>query len=901
VSHEAPLIAASCRAYGILLRVLPSRLRERHGTEASELFRDLYRDAYESGGLSGLVGYWLRAIVGLARWEGKPAIPHAPRRRSGGERLAAMILYDLKHAGRALRRNPGFTIVAVITLALGIGASSAIFAVVHAVVINPLPYPESERFVTLAHNAPAAGFTNAELDASPGLFFYYGNHSRTLDEIGAWRYREATLSSHGEPENVPAASATAGLFRLLGVPPLHGRPILEEDNREGAEDVVVLSHGLWRRRYGNDPDIVGSTIVLWGKPVQVVGVMPPGFGYPDQDCQLWFNETLSPDVFGAFWINVTARMRPGLTRDDVEAELTALIQQIPEAYPDDPVAQMALDIELAAVAIPLKERVIGDVQRTLWVLLATVGLVLLIACANVANLFLVRAEARRHEIAVRSALGAGRWRLARFFMAESILLSAAGAAIGLALAAVGTRLLVVYGPATLPRLDEVGISGTVVLFASALALLASFVFGVTPALRRQGATVSSLKDAGRSSTAARGRVRARSLLVAGQVAMAFLLLSSSLLMAQTYANLRRIDLGFDPTSLLTFQVALPAVDYPTSQEAIAFHRQLRERLGALPGVASAAIVTGLPLAGRTVMDPLVEKDVPFDPAQMPPIVNIDAAGDGYWKTMGIPLLEGRVLETADYDHGRRVAVVDERLADLYWPGESAIGRRVFPGLPDEEVEWFEVVGVVGTVRLDELIEAPKPMIYPVLGLYGGNEVWTMSYALRTRVPPSSLADLARETVWSLDDGLPIAAMQTMEQAHRRAAAPAAFTMTLLLIAAVVALCLGAVGIYGVIAYVVRQRTNEIGVRLALGARSADVSRMIVRQGSLVAAAGLVVGLAGSLALTRFMGALLVGIAPTDPATHMGVALALMAVAALASYLPARRAARINPVEALRAE
>jgi len=901
VSREAPLLAASCRIYGIMLRVLSRRLREIRGTEAIELFRDLYRDAYTSGGFSGLIRFWLRAITGLVHSGAPPAKGHDLQRRSRGDRLGGRILYDLRHAVRALRRNPGFAIVAVITLALGIGANSAIFSVVHAVVINPLPYPESERIVILAHNAPGAGFTNAELDASPGLYHYYRDHSRTLDEIGAWRDRDATLTSHGEPENVPAASATAGLFRLLGVPPLLGRPLLEEDNREGAEDVVVLSHGLWQRRYGGDPAIIGSTIGLWSRPVQVVGVMPAGFGYPDTGYQLWFNETLDGAVFGGFWISVAARMQPGLTSDEVEAELSGLIQQVPEAFPDDPVAQMALDLELAAVAIPLKERLVGDVQLTLWVLLATVGLVLLIACTNVANLFLVRAEARRQEIAVRAALGASRRQLARFFMGESLLLCATGATIGLALAAVGTRLLVAYGPDSLPRLHEVGISGTVVLFTSTVTMLASLVFGLIPVARRESATISSLKDAGRSNTAGRGRAHARSLLVAGQVAMAFILLCSSILMAQTYANLRRVDPGFDPVDVLTFQVALPAVGYPTPQEAIAFHRQLREHLGALPGVLSAAIVTGLPLAGSTAVDPLVDENVPFDPAEMPPIVSVNSAGNGYWRTMGIPLLEGRVLEAADYDHGRRVAVVDERLADLYWPGESAIGRRVFPGLPGEDDEWFEIVGVVGDVHLEDLIHTPQPMIYPVLGTYGGNEAWTMSYALRTRVPASSLADVARETVWSLDDRLPLAAMQTMEQAHRRASAPAAFTMTMLLIAAVVALCLGTIGIYGVMDYVVRQRTKEIGVRLALGARSADVSRMIVRQGSLVAAAGLIVGLAASLALTRFMAALLFGIAPTDPVTHIAVALSLMAVAALASYVPARRAACINPVEAIRAE
>ncbi|MBW1885601.1 MAG: ABC transporter permease, partial [Deltaproteobacteria bacterium] len=373
MSREAPLLAASCRIYGIMLRVLSRRLREIRGTEAIELFRDLYRDAYTSGGFSGLIRFWLRAITGLVHSGAPPAKGHDLQRRSRGDRLGGRILYDLRHAVRALRRNPGFAIVAVITLALGIGANSAIFSVVHAVVINPLPYPESERIVILAHNAPGAGFTNAELDASPGLYHYYRDHSRTLDEIGAWRDRDATLTSHGEPENVPAASATAGIFRLLGVPPLLGRPLLEEDNREGAEDVVVLSHGLWQRRYGGDPAIIGSTIGLWSRPVQVVGVMPAGFGYPDTGYQLWFNETLDGAVFGGFWISVAARMQPGLTSDEVEAELSGLIQQVPEAFPDDPVAQMALDLELAAVAIPLKERLVGDVQLTLWVLLASVG------------------------------------------------------------------------------------------------------------------------------------------------------------------------------------------------------------------------------------------------------------------------------------------------------------------------------------------------------------------------------------------------------------------------------------------------------------------------------------------------------------------------------------------------
>ena len=899
--QSAPLLDISCRLFGAALLLPGPRLQAQRRHEAVELFRDLYRNAYGDAGWSGIARTWLSALWGAVRNADKP--PPRPDRQPRPRRDGTMqrVFYDFKHAARSLRRHPGFASLTATTLALGIGANVAIFSVVYGVVIQPLPYRQADELVYLAHNAPGAGFTQGELILAPGLYRYYRERSRTLESIGAWRYREATLSSHGDPEIVLAASATSSLFRVLRVPAFMGRTFIEEDDAEGAAAVVVLSHALWQRRYGADPDIVGKPIGLWGRPYAVVGVMPQGFGYPDADRQLWFPESIDSESFGGFYLNGTARLRPGITAEDARAELDALIQAMPEAFPGEPVVAMVLDVQLSSVAVPLKEHVVGGVQESLWLLLGAVGLVLLIACANVANLFLVRSEGRQREVAVRAALGAGRGHLVRLSLSESFLLCGGGGLIGLVLAAAGTRLLIAYGPPSIPRLGEISINPAVIGFTALLSLLACLLFGSIPVLRARSELASSLQDGGRASTSSRTRLRARNVLVASQVALALVLLSGALLMAQSYWHLRQLDPGFEIDNVLTFDVSLPAVEYETVEAAVGFHRQTRDRLAALPGVAAAAVVIGLPLSGSQSGDPLVEEGVPFDAAEMPPIVNVNQAGAGYFETLHIPLLEGRLFEAADYEQQRHVAIVSERLADLYWPGESALGRRVSPGIPEDETTWLEIIGVVGDVAQHSLAEAPVPMLYVNLGDYRGNDPRKMSYALRTEASPLGLADLARQTVWDVNPRLPVADMETMARIHRRASASTAFTMTLLLIAAAIALCLGSVGIYGVVAYVVRQRTGEIGVRMALGARAQDVVGLILRQGGMVACVGLGFGLLASLGLTRYLSSLLHGVEPTDPLTHLGVATLLLVVAGLACYIPARRAARIDPVEALRAE
>ncbi|HEX9945014.1 MAG TPA: ABC transporter permease [Thermoanaerobaculia bacterium] len=816
----------------------------------------------------------------------------------------------LRSLAREFRRRPGFLLVAVFTLGVGIGANAAIFSVVNAVLIRPLPYPEPERLVMVWHTAP--GLKMDQFEHSDASYVLYRKNNRVLADLGILWEGSVTMTGGEAPERVGAAGVTGSVFSLLRVPPALGRPIQEADERPQAEKVAVLSHELWRRRFGGDPRAVGRTLKIDGVATRVVGVMPAGFRFPSAETELWLPMTIDPARLeaGNFNYQAVGRLRPGVTPERAARELSALVWRIPEVYPESRISRgMIESAGLAILVHPLRDDVVGSLARILWVLLGSVGCILLIACANVANLFLVRAEARQREVAVRTALGATRGEVARLFLGESLALSLVGGVLGLALAAAGVRLLVSLRPEGIPRLEEIGVDGTVLAFTLLLALLAGLLTGGLAALRYgRPELVPALKEGGRGGTAGRARHLARNVLVVIQVALALVLLVTSGLMVKSFWRLRNVDPGFDPRGVLTLRLNLPEAEYRDVFATARFVRQLLERVRAAPGVASAGTITSLPLSGSNSNSGYSFEDFPLAPDQVPPILGTRFVSPGYFDAMGIPLIEGRVFDRIDPARRSNEVVVSQALAERFWPGKSALGKRLTQGLPGEERQWCTIVGVVGSVRDIGLEEKPYESVYfPVLRPAPGPDErseWvprSFSLVVKGRVDPAALVAPVRQAIWSIDPNLPLAQVRPLQEVVARSMARTSFTMLLLVIAAAVALLLGAVGIYGVISYVVSQRTQEIGVRMALGAGRRDISRMVLREGLGITLLGIAIGLAGAIALTRLMLALLFDVSPTDPATFAAVPVLLAAVALLASWMPARRAAAVEPLEAIRYE
>jgi putative ABC transport system permease protein len=809
-----------------------------------------------------------------------------------------------------LARSPGFTTITVLTLGIGIGANTAIFSAVNGILLQSLPYPDPDRLVGLWHTAP--GIDIPLFEQSDGTYLFYGSENQTLEGMGIFGNTSMNLTGGEEPERVDAAFVTSTLFSTLGIVPEHGRSFVEADNEPDAEAVAILGHGLWSRRFGSDPGILDNTVLIDGEAHRVIGVMPVGFSLPVSDSELWTALEIDPGeaTTGSFrWFSV-GRMKPGESVESAQRDLDRLRQRLPEAYPGDFLtAQMMETAQMEAVVHPLIEDVIGDenLERSLWILLGTVFFVLLIACANVASLFLVRAQSRHREVALRVALGAGRKRLARFFLSESLILALAGGALGLLLAFAATRMLVLLGPDSIPRLEGIGIDRTVLAFTLAISLLAGLLFGSFPLLRYARANmVMALKEGGRGGGTGRERDRARKLLVLSQLAMAFVLVAGAGLMTRSFQKVREVDPGFEAEGTLTFRVSLPNAEYDSRASIGGFYGQLIERLEGLPGVTHVGAGTKLPLSesGHN-MNIVSIADHPVAPGDLPPVSNTQYVTTGFLETLGVPLLEGRTFDRTDHFSNTRAVVVNRPFAERHWPGESALGKRVHPSLADDGPAWFQVVGVVGGVRDYTLPEEPGPIIYyPVTGLEELEDVFwplTMSLVLRTDAQPATLAPLVRAQVRELDPNLPITDVLTMEEVVSESTSQLGFAMLLLAVAAVIALLLAAIGIYGVMSYDVTRRTREIGVRMALGAPSAAVSGMVVKQSAAIAGIGLAVGLAGAFGLTRLMRALLFGVSPMDPATLGLVLLTLFGVALLASYLPARRAASVDPLVALRAD
>ena len=799
---------------------------------------------------------------------------------------------DLTYAIRRLFKSPGFTFVAVLTLALGIGANTAIFSVVNGVLLKPLPFPESERLVGLYHVTEG----HRAVMSGPN-FTDVRNAATTIENAAAINTGRVILTGEGEPARLQAADVSASLFNVLRVSAELGRTFNPDENTPGRTDVVILSHALWEQRFGSDPRVIGRMIKLDGVSKQVVGVMAKGFDYPSGR-QVWlpleYDENFVTKQRGAWFLQTVARLKPGTTAQQAAAEVETIGRNLARQYPDN-------NAEIGMTAYPLLEAMVGDIRRAVLILLGAVAFVLLIACTNVANLLLARAAARETEMAVRTALGAGRGRLVRQLLTESVLLSLCGAAFGLLLAVWGIELLTSLKPQGIPRLDNVRIDSTVILFTIAIGVVTGVLFGLVPAFTSTRGMSASLKESGRGAVTSRSGSRVRGALVVVELALAVMLLAGAGLLMRSFTKLQAVDPGFKPDQALTFELTLPDTRYKEDPERIAFFDQLTSKLRALPGVRSVAAVMGLPLSGLDfIISFEVEGRPPVPPAQQP-AMQVRVATPEYFTTIGVPVKRGRGFTDDDRAGTPRVVVITEAAARQFFPGEDPIGKTIKLGWgrgPGKPRAGGLVVGVVGDMKDSGLDEANPPQIYMPFRQW---PVSFMAVVMKTALPPTSLAEAARTQVLAVDPNLPVSNVSTLDAIVAKSISQQRFYMLLLAIFASVALVLAAIGIFGVLSYAVAQRTREIGIRMALGAPGGTVIGLIVTQAMLLVVSGVIAGTVLALFLSQTMTKMLFDIKPTDPTTFVSVAAVLAAVALLASYLPARRATRVDPIVALRAE
>jgi predicted permease len=814
---------------------------------------------------------------------------------------------ELRHAVRRLRRAPAFSATAVFVLALGLGAAAAMFSIVDSVLLRPLPFPNSDRLVAVTHTASIEGVSS--LNQSDGTFMLYARHNRVFEHIAAVRATNLSIApldgASGEPERVLSAGVSADFMQTLGISAARGRAFTADDDRVGAPPVIVLSDALWRRKYGADPAIIGQQLLINNVRRQVVGIMPGQFGYPSPATQLWYPLQLDPahSSPASFNFDVIARLKPGVTDEVAAADLARILPSLLDEFQSEIPKAMFEQVHLKPVVAPLKDEIVGRVSRLLWMLLAAVGLLLAVACANVANLFLVRSEGRQRELAVRNALGATRRALFTPQLAEALLLSVSGGVIGLVIAATAIHTLAALpSGVSLPRLAEVSVNGTVAGFVIALTIVCAVAVSVVPLLRTRRIPIAAvLRDAGRSAPGGPEKQRARAGFVVAQVAMTLVLVASSGLVARSFMQLRNVQPGFEPANLNAVRVSLPRTKYRSSAQRAAFFRDLISAARALPGVRDAAASTWMPLTGDNDNSALDVEDLHLAPNAVPPVHDMSYVSSDWFAAMRIPLISGRTLGRQDPAAPLHEAVVSRAFADRYWKNGSALGRRVRPALAGP---WFTIVGVVGDVHLASLQEPAEQAVYFPLVMPEGDSTDAAGSAMlvvSTASESPAIAASIRQIVHRLDPSLPTYDEAPASAIVASSAGTARFLATLLGAASVVALLLGAVGIYGVIAYGVSQRHREIGVRMALGARPADVGRLISRQGAGLALIGVAIGLPIAIATTRLMRGLLYGVSPTDPLTLGGTCAVLLAVALLSSWLPARRASAVDPAVALRSD
>ena len=826
-----------------------------------------------------------------------------------GGRLMGSFINEAKPVLRRLMRSPMFTAITLITLTVGIGANTAIFSVLRGVLLKPLPYSNPDQLVGVWETASGMGFP--EVNASPSTYFTFREENQTFQDTGLWRSDSVNVTGTAEPEQVDSLSVTDGTLPILGVQPIRGRWFTRKDDSPGSPETVMLMYGYWQRKFGGDPGVIGRRIMVDGVAREVIGIMPQRFRFMDRNAGLILPLQLNRNeaFVGNFSYTGIARLKPGVTIAQANTDVARMLPLMLRKFRMAPgiTLKMFEQARFGPNLRPLKRDVVGDIGKMLWVLMGTVGVVLLIACANVANLLLVRAEGRQQELAIRAALGAGWARIARELLIESVTLGLLGGALGVGLAYAALRLLVAMGPANLPRLEEIAIDPSVLLFALAISLAAGVLFGLIPVFKYAGPQLqTALRQGGRTASSGRERHRARSVLVVVQVSLALVLLISSGLMLRTVMALKQVQPGFtEPEKLLTLRVSIPDALVPKQEQVARTYNGILEKIAAIPGVASVGLTNSTTMDGSNDNDPIFSEDRDYSDQKIPVLRRFKFISPGWFKTMGHPLLFGRDVTWTDIYEARPVVLVSENLARELWQDpRAAVGKRV---RENPKAAWREVIGVVGDERDDGVSQkAPAIVYWPMMVKdYWGQAVMVQrgqAFAIRSsRTGSAGFLKEVQRAVWSVNPNLPIAGVSTVQEIYDHSMARTSFTLVMLTIAAGMALLLGVVGIYGVISYAVSQRTREIGIRMALGARQQMVRQMFVRQGLLLTAIGVACGLAAALAFTRLMAALLFGVSPLDPVTYGAVSAVLVAAALLASYIPARRASIIEPAQALRAE
>ncbi|MCU1339214.1 MAG: hypothetical protein JWO19_4795 [Bryobacterales bacterium] len=804
-----------------------------------------------------------------------------------------------------------FTTVALITLALGIGANTAIFSVVNGVLIKPLPYPQSDALVGIWHVAPGLTSTPGDINCSPTMYFTYREENQTFQEMGLWASGGVSVTGLAEPEQVRVLFVTYGTLQALGVQPAMGHWFSQADDAPGSANTIILSYGYWQRRFGGDKSVIGRTLTVDSRLRTVIGVMPQDFRFLNIDPEVIMPQRLDRNkiYLGNFSYQGIARLKPGVTLQQANADVGRMLAIWIKAWAPPPGFERAVfeSARFGPKVQPLKQEVVGDVGTVLWVLMGTIGLVLLIACANVANLLLVRAEGRQQELAIRAALGAGWGKIAREMLLESLTLGVLGGLLGLGLAYTALRIFVARGPATLPRLHEIGINPLVLAFTLAVSLLAGLLFGLIPAVKYAGPHLATaLRAVGRSLSHSRERHRTRNVLVVVQVALALVLLIGSGLMIRTFQALRNVQPGFTrPEEVQLLRTSITTVQVREPDQVMRMQNAMLDKLAAIPGVTSVAFANSAPLEGFNSNDLLYAEDKDYAAGQIPPLRRYRFISPEFFKTTGTALIAGRDFTWTDHYEKRHVAMVSENMARELWgnPG-AALGKRIREGPNDP---WREIVGVAADVCDNGAQQKPPAFAYwpALMDTFWADPVHinrTGVFIIRTsRAATESFLTEARQAIWSVNSNSPVFLVRTLKDVYDQSLARTSFTLVMLALAGAMALVLGVVGIYGVIAYAVSQRTREIGIRMALGAEAAELRQMFVRHGLLLAGIGAVIGLAAAAGLTRLMSSLLFGVAALDPFTYAGVAVLLIAAAALASYLPARRATAVDPIDALRAE
>jgi len=811
---------------------------------------------------------------------------------------------EMRPTLRRLARTPGFTTVSILTLALGIAGATAAFSVINAVLLRPLPYRDPERLVQLWHTAPGVGMPQVE-QSDASYIQYHDKATRSFESIASYQDAATSLTGTQDPERVSTAYVTASFLPTLGVRPAVGRNFNEEEDRPGGAPAAILSDALWRRRYGADPAMIGKTIQVDGKAREVVGIMPADFHFPDATTQLWVPMAIDRANLNnaSFNRDAIGRLRPGVTMRAAEMEMTPLLMRLPDDTPGMMTRAMFEQTKIRVMLHSLRDDVVGDIRPILFTVVGSVTLVLLIACANVANLLLARAEARQREIAVRAALGAGGRRMVRQLLTESLLLTSLSAIVGLAVAGAGVRLLAWWNPASIPRIAGVTVDLRVAVFTIAMALVTSVIFGLAPALRAlRAGLVESLKDGSQSASSGSARQRFRNTLVVLEMALAVVLLVGAGLMLRSLWALQSTPLGLQLSNVLTMRVALPAESYRSPEQVVGFYQRLMERVKQLPGVASAGAARSLPL-GSTIGDYglTVEGFVP--PPGTRPKGDWQIVTDGYLDAMGERVVRGRGFTPADTSEGMLVALVNEELVRRYFPGRDAIGGRMQIGGGGPR-PWVTIVGIVGNVRHNGLTDPVKEKFYiPHTQWHKstGNAVRGMNLVIKSTSSPSALTSPVRDAIRALDPNLPIADVRTMEEVVSATLSTPRFTGVLLGMFALLAVVLSAIGIYGVLSYLVSRRTREIGIRMAIGAGRGQVLRMVLGSGLSLSLTGAGIGLVLAVGVGRLMRSVLHDVAPNDPATFLFVAVTLPAIALLASAVPAWRATRVDPIVALKTE